>query len=119
MGENNLKINTGIQFLYSYRQVPGLIILKVMVIPITKGLAFKTSLNDKLINYTVEFEFAFTKINSVSRLKQLDWLSKQDKINNDFSLISYDEYFNYSNFHKTFCKYFEIVLFLFFANKYL
>ena len=35
------------------------------LIPITKGLAFKTSLNDKLINYTVEFEFAFTKINSV------------------------------------------------------
>jgi hypothetical protein len=35
------------------------------VIPKTKSLAFKTSLNDKLINYTIEFEFAFTKINSV------------------------------------------------------
>ena len=35
------------------------------IIPKTKSLAFKTSLNDKLINYTIEFEFAFTKINSV------------------------------------------------------
>lgn len=35
------------------------------VLPQSKTLAYKTVLNDKLINYTVELEFAFTKINSV------------------------------------------------------
>ena len=35
------------------------------VLPKSKSLAYKTVLNDKLINYTVELEFAFTKINSV------------------------------------------------------
>lgn len=35
------------------------------IIPKSKSMAFKTSLNDKLINYTVEFEFAFNKINNV------------------------------------------------------
>jgi len=35
------------------------------IIPKTKSMTFKTSLNDKLINYTVEFEFAFNKINNV------------------------------------------------------
>ena len=35
------------------------------VIPKTKSLELKTSLNDKLANYTVEFEFAFNKINNV------------------------------------------------------
>jgi hypothetical protein len=35
------------------------------IIPVSKSLTFKTSLNDKLINYTVDFEFAFSKINNV------------------------------------------------------
>ncbi len=35
------------------------------IIPKTKTLQYKTSLNDKLINYTVEFDFAFDKINNV------------------------------------------------------
>jgi len=35
------------------------------VIPASKSLQYKTSLNDKLINYTVDFEFAFDKINNV------------------------------------------------------
>tara|TARA_R110002153_G_scaffold39719_2_gene114211 strand:- start:2411 stop:3400 length:990 start_codon:yes stop_codon:yes gene_type:complete len=35
------------------------------VIITSKNMAFKTSLNDKLINYTVGFEFAFNKINNV------------------------------------------------------
>lgn len=35
------------------------------VIPKTKTLQYKTSLNDKLINYTVEFDFAFDRINNV------------------------------------------------------
>ena len=35
------------------------------VVPTSKGFTFKTSLNDKLINYTINFEFAFNKINNV------------------------------------------------------
>jgi hypothetical protein len=35
------------------------------VIPKTKTLTLKTSVNDKLANYTIEFEFAFNKINNV------------------------------------------------------
>jgi len=35
------------------------------IIPTTKNLEFKTSLNDKLSNYTIDFEFAFNKINNV------------------------------------------------------
>lgn len=35
------------------------------VIPASKSLQYKTVLNDKLINYTVNFEFAFDRINNV------------------------------------------------------
>ena len=35
------------------------------LIPKSKSMTFKTSLNDKLANYTVDFEFAFNKINNV------------------------------------------------------
>ena len=35
------------------------------VIPKTKSLTLKTSLNDNLANYTVDFDFAFNKINNV------------------------------------------------------
>mgnify|MGYP003624745282 CR=1 FL=1 len=35
------------------------------IIPTTKNLQFKTVLNDKLIDYKVDFEFAFDKINNV------------------------------------------------------
>ena len=35
------------------------------VIPKSKSLQFKTSLNDKLINYTIDFEFGFNKINNI------------------------------------------------------
>ena len=35
------------------------------VIPKSKNLTFKTSLNDRLSNYTIDFEFAFNKINNV------------------------------------------------------
>ena len=35
------------------------------VIPTSKAIAFKTSLNDKLIDYTVNFDFAFDKVNNV------------------------------------------------------
>ncbi len=35
------------------------------IIPKSKNFEYKTSLNDKIINYTVDFEFAFDKINNV------------------------------------------------------
>ena len=35
------------------------------VIPTTKSLTYKTSLNDKLANYTIDFDFAYNKINNV------------------------------------------------------
>lgn len=35
------------------------------IMPVTKSLDYKTSLNDKLTNYTIEFDFAFDKINNV------------------------------------------------------
>lgn len=35
------------------------------VLPASKSLQYKTVLNDKLINYTVNFEFAFDRINNV------------------------------------------------------
>tara|TARA_R110000868_G_scaffold39191_5_gene136605 strand:+ start:73 stop:1053 length:981 start_codon:yes stop_codon:yes gene_type:complete len=35
------------------------------VIPTSKSLQYKTVLNDKLINYTVQFDFAFDRINNV------------------------------------------------------
>lgn len=35
------------------------------IIPVSQSLDFKTSLNDKLTNYNIEFEFAFDKINNI------------------------------------------------------
>jgi hypothetical protein len=35
------------------------------VIPTKLDMTFKTSVNDKLINHTLQFEFAFNKINNV------------------------------------------------------
>ena len=35
------------------------------ILPLTKSMTHKTHLNDKMINYTLEFEFAFDKINNV------------------------------------------------------
>ena len=35
------------------------------IIPKSKSFVFKTKLNDRLINHTVDFEFAFNKINNV------------------------------------------------------
>jgi hypothetical protein len=39
--------------------------LVIPVIPRTKTITYKTSVNDKLANYTVEFEHAFDKINNI------------------------------------------------------
>ena len=35
------------------------------VIPTKLDMTFKTSVNDRLINHTLQFEFAFNKINNV------------------------------------------------------
>ena len=35
------------------------------ILPESKTLDFKTVLNDRLINYTIDFSFAFDKINNV------------------------------------------------------
>ena len=35
------------------------------IIPTTKQVTFKTSLNDRLVDYTVNFDMAFDKINTV------------------------------------------------------
>ena len=35
------------------------------ILPLTKNMQLKTSLNDKLINYTIDFEFGFNKINNI------------------------------------------------------
>ena len=37
----------------------------VPVIPLTKSVTYKTSVNDRLANYTIEFENAFDKINNI------------------------------------------------------
>jgi len=37
----------------------------IPVIPQTKSITYKTSVNDKLANYTVDFEHAFDKINNI------------------------------------------------------
>jgi hypothetical protein len=35
------------------------------VIPKTSSVQYKTTLNDKLINYTIDFDFAFDTINTI------------------------------------------------------
>ena len=35
------------------------------IIPQSKSITFKTSVNNKLVDYTIDFEFAFNKINNV------------------------------------------------------
>ena len=37
----------------------------IPVIPLTKSITYKTSVNDRLANYTVDFEHAFDKINNI------------------------------------------------------
>jgi hypothetical protein len=35
------------------------------IIPKTQSVTYKTSLNDRLVQYTVDFDYAFDKINTV------------------------------------------------------
>ena len=39
--------------------------LVLAVIPKTQSVTYKTSLNDRLVQYTIDFEYAFDKINTV------------------------------------------------------
>jgi hypothetical protein len=39
--------------------------LIIPVIPRTKSVTYKTSVNDRLTQYTIEFDMAFDKINNI------------------------------------------------------
>ena len=39
--------------------------LVIPVVPATKSVTYKTSVNDKLVQYTIEFNMAFDKINNI------------------------------------------------------
>jgi hypothetical protein len=39
--------------------------LVLPIMPRTKSITYKTSLNDRLANYTIEFDMAFDKINNI------------------------------------------------------
>ena len=70
-----LKLNTGFMLEDANSTIEELFLSKnvwirfenktLPVIPTSKDFTFKTSLNDKLINHTIDFEFAFNKINNV------------------------------------------------------
>tara|TARA_B100001939_G_scaffold347558_1_gene369534 strand:- start:2129 stop:3247 length:1119 start_codon:yes stop_codon:yes gene_type:complete len=75
MSRDSITMNTG-YVNDSYNQVieqllmsPRVWILKdsqqLPIIPQNKKVTFKTSLNDKLANYTIDFKFAFDKINTI------------------------------------------------------
>jgi hypothetical protein len=74
-GVTNIKLNTGfiiedmnttIEELFLSENVWVRYENKTLpILPKSQSLDFKTSLNDKLINYTIDFEFAFDKINNV------------------------------------------------------
>ena len=52
-----LMISENVYILYDGKTLP--------IIPMTKSMTHKTHLNDKMINYTLDFEFAFDKINNI------------------------------------------------------
>lgn len=37
----------------------------IPVMPVTKSVTYRTSANDRLIQYTIEFDMAFNKINNI------------------------------------------------------
>lgn len=73
--KTKLKLNTGFMVEDANSTIEELFLSKniwiryesktLPVIPTSKDFTFKTSLNDKLINHTIDFEFAFNKINNV------------------------------------------------------
>jgi hypothetical protein len=74
-GQSSLKLNTGFIKETAVSTIEELFLSEnvwirfegktLPVIPKTKSFTQKTSLNDKLIDYTVDFDFAFNKINNV------------------------------------------------------
>ncbi len=74
-GQSSLKLNTGFIKETAVSTIEELFLSEnvwirfegktLPVIPKTKSFTHKTSLNDKLIDYTVDFDFAFNKINNV------------------------------------------------------
>ena len=48
-----------------YTEITDTAEVVVPIIPVTKSVTYLTQLNDKLINYTIEFENAFDKINNI------------------------------------------------------
>ena len=36
-----------------------------LILPVTKSMQYKTSVNDKLIDFTIDFEYAYSEINLV------------------------------------------------------
>ena len=74
-GNSSLKINTGFVKEDMNQTIEELFLSEnawiryenktLPILPKTKSLEYKTILNDKLINYTVDFNFAFDKINNV------------------------------------------------------
>ena len=73
--QSNLKLNTGFILEDANSTIEELFLSRnvwirfnsqtLPIVPKTKDMTFKTSVNDKLINYTIDFEFAFNKINNV------------------------------------------------------
>ena len=74
-GQSSLKLNTGFIKESAVSTIEELFLSEnvwirfegktLPIIPKSKSFTQKTSLNDKLINYTVDFDFAFNKINNV------------------------------------------------------
>ncbi len=74
-GQSSLKLNTGFIKESAVSTIEELFLSEnvwirfegksLPVIPKSKSFTQKTSLNDKLIDYTVDFDFAFNKINNV------------------------------------------------------
>lgn len=74
-GQTSLKVNTGFIKETAVSAIEELFLSEnvwiryegktLPVIPKTKSFTQKTSLNDRLIDYTVDFDFAFNKINNV------------------------------------------------------
>ena len=74
-GVTNIKLNTGFIIENINTTIEELFLSEnvwiryenktLPILPKSQSLDFKTSLNDKLINYTIDFEFAFDKINNV------------------------------------------------------
>jgi hypothetical protein len=74
-GKSKLKLNTGFIKEDMNQTIEELFLTEnawidyegkiLPIIPTTKSMTFKTSLNDRLTDYTIDFEFGFDKINNI------------------------------------------------------